>query len=158
MSDEKLNIIKRCCLFVSSLLEMVKIPADSNYLHRFFILRTPLGGIFLHRFMESDPDEELHNHMWPGFSIILSGSYKEEKMSKAKLPVKTKIVKPGNINIIGKDDFHRVELQTADVWTLFFYFRKVRSDWGFLHPVTLQYTPWRIFCKNRDGFVQENID
>jgi hypothetical protein len=47
------------------------------YLTRWFIIRTRLIGIFLHRFHRSDEDRALHDHPWTFISIILWRGYWE---------------------------------------------------------------------------------
>ena len=52
-------------------------------LERFNLLSFENGpGLVLHRFVHSDPDRGYHDHPWGfGVSLILSGSYKEIKVS-----------------------------------------------------------------------------
>ncbi|MEJ2214959.1 MAG: hypothetical protein P8Y20_13150, partial [Gammaproteobacteria bacterium] len=48
------------------------------YLERYHLFRLPGGGgVYIHRFIDSDPDRGLHDHPWKAaVSLILSGSYK----------------------------------------------------------------------------------
>ncbi len=155
-------MIRALCMWLSRFLPMVKLGDNGDYLHRFFIIRSKWFNVVLHRFLRSDGDQELHNHMWPGFSIILVGSYREEKMTSNwnddawYSPVRTKVVRW--FNVLKKDDFHRVDLLTPDVWTLFFYGPKVRDDWGFIDRNTLKYTGQESFRLCRDGVAPTNID
>lgn len=158
------NMMKNVCMFITQFLSMVRLGDNGDYLHRYFIFRSKRFNVVLHRFLRSDADRELHNHMWPGFSVILSGRYREEKMTQQWTPesvwssLKTKVFRPGMFNSIGRDDFHRVDLLTPEVWTLFFYGRKVRDDWGFMDRDTLEYTAQEPFLMKRDGFIQKEID
>lgn len=99
----------------------------------------------LHFFHRGDEDRELHNHPWPGVSLILTGGYREEYLD-AQGNVASRVLRPGNLNVIGLHTFHRVELiPGADpTWTLFLAGPK-RQSWGFLDPRTLRFTPWRDF-------------
>lgn len=153
-------MMKSLCMFIASFLPLVKLGENGDYLHRYFVIRTPWISVYLHRFLRSDADKELHNHMWSGLSLILSGAYREEKLctTVAHAEVVTTLHKAGRFNHIGKDDFHRVDLLSPEVWTLFIVGKKQRDDWGFIDRYTMKYVPWRDFVLARDGFVQEDID
>lgn len=99
-----------------------------DYLERFYLLQVPFGlfSTFLHCFYLDDPDP-LHDHPWPWGRIILWGRYREHYVDGV-----SKDFGPGHI--VWRRDamvFHRVELLTDHVWTLFWHWRKVRL-WGFL--------------------------
>lgn len=138
---------------------------DNNlYLTRYYIFRRPikwLPSIYLHCFHDSDEDQELHNHpFWYSVSFILNGSYKEEYRDKDK--VKTKIFSAGKINIVKANKFHRVDLLTDKVWTLFISGPKTQ-DWGFWDRHTYRFIPWQEFeeykTKKREKEIEEvNID
>lgn len=99
-------------------------------------------GIFLHRFVSSD-DMELHCHPWIwSWAFILAGGYAEyralgEINFEAKTAVldksteKLEVFKKGQMNLITANTFHRVELLTLEVWTLFVHGPRVQ-DWGFV--------------------------
>ena len=57
----------------------VKIgPLDKpNTLRWWVIPRNPLFNIYLHKFVQSDTDEALHDHPWLNMSILLRGEYLE---------------------------------------------------------------------------------
>jgi hypothetical protein len=110
---------------------------DEPYLERYHLLRLPGGGgIYLHRFLASDPDRGLHDHPWDrAFGLVLTGGYKELRL--APQGDGEKIVEqrlgPGSINNIRGDDFHRIVLPDArEAWTLFGHTRKYK-DWGFVN-------------------------
>lgn len=106
-----------------------------------------LPGAMLHQFVRGDEDLELHNHPWKwAFSIILAGGYREERMVDGK--VFTFKVRPGSINIIRDNDFHRVDLFEEDCWTLFITGPKAQS-WGFMDRITREFTPWREFIAKK---------
>ncbi len=113
-----------------------------DYLTRYYLFRKPvwwMPSIYLHCFHSSDQDLELHSHPW-GFSVslILSGSYKEEYFDGDE--IKTRIMKPGMLNFISADKYHRVDLIDDEVWTLFISGRKMKN-WGFIDRNTKKYIP-----------------
>ena len=100
-------------------------------------------GAFLHRFVSSD-EIEYHCHPWTwAYTFILSGSYREDRVSAllidfdasvATLDGSTRvqtIVKAGDANIIMAHTFHRVELLTPEVFSLFIHGPRAQ-DWGFV--------------------------
>ena len=100
-------------------------------------------GTYLHRFHRSDVDRELHSHPWDwAVSLILVGGYIEERRI-GSLVVK-RLVAPGDVNFLTKDDFHRVDLIEEDAWSLFIVGRK-STTWGFWDRTTDKVTPWREF-------------
>jgi hypothetical protein len=122
------------------------------YFYRFYI--TPEDrdeeasvGYFIHKFVGSDPFEEVHSHPWEWcFSIILAGSYTEVRYKYEKLnssepaairlyDKKTRVLAPFDMNIIMHDDMHRVDLHGDACWTLFVHGPR-RSTWGFANENT----------------------
>lgn len=109
--------------------------------------RARYRGLFLHCFHMSDPDG-LHNHPWTDArSLILRGVYYEERTSSIALrelragqivttadvrfETRTRIYWPGDLNTIDQIDWHRVELLSDEVWTLFSAGAKHGNGWGF---------------------------
>lgn len=88
-------------------------------------------GLFLHKFVASDPLNQLHNHPWKwSVSFILDGTYRETRTTPFREyedgtikfnPPKTVDHGPGSINLISDIDYHRVTLITPYVWTLFLH-------------------------------------
>lgn len=120
-----------------------------------------LPTVFLHRFVCSDEDDELHNHPWDrSVSFILAGGYEEERRVPATTPVLhsygpvTKLVehdvwkvivrriRPFTFNHIGVGDFHRVDLLEKDAWTIFVTGKKMQT-WGFWDRYTGKFLQWR---------------
>jgi len=118
---------------------------DEPYLTRYYLFRKPvkwMPSLYLHCFHASDEDPELHNHPWDNsFSIILSGSYREEYRDKLGM-VRSRVVKPGMFNFVSADKFHRIDLETEEVYTLFFSGRKTQG-WGFWNRNNNQYMDWQ---------------
>lgn len=175
MLYEKLMV--RLCLWLASKCQLRRITRedDSPYLDRYYLfgnepkyfpepIKPRLGWLpwtfFLHRFRDSDTDEELHNHPWDASaSLILAGGYVEERLVTKYRPapslalsfeaveepyqvVEKRDLGPLRINFIGKDDFHRVTLKGEEAWTVFVTGKKAQS-WGFKHPKDGAYVPWR---------------
>lgn len=100
-------------------------------------------GIFLHRFVSSD-ELEWHCHPWYwSMSFILLGEYVEDRVTSFNVDFEAKTAKlkgsthhtkrfsPGMSNAIFSNTFHRVELLTPEVWTLFIHGPRAH-DWGFV--------------------------
>lgn len=118
------------------------------YLYRNFLegKQAPDGepGLFLHKFVSSDQEGQLHNHPWQwSASFILVGAYKETRANIGAKEGdqilltgqwKKRQFNAGDINFIRKDDFHRVDIvpSVADhVWTLFLHGPRV-DNWSFV--------------------------
>lgn len=113
--------------------------------------------LHLHHFVRSDADRDPHNHPWAwAVSLVLVGGYVEHRrvgvagrywMHKVR-------VRPGDLNFLGPNTFHRVELWQHDAWTLFLSGPVVQS-WGFWSIVDGLFTPWRRYVVARGGQVPE---
>ena len=109
------------------------------YLERYYVFlkdrdRFPFN-IFVHKFLKSDPDD-VHDHPWPYFTIILKGGYWEwVPQFNAQGQRTGEIAKwraPGHFRWCSAKSFHRIELDPdVDCWTLFMPGVKQR-EWGFL--------------------------
>ena len=90
---------------------------------------------FLHKFHKGDPDD-VHDHPWPYFTLILSGGYWEWVPVFNSLGQKINEIKywrrPGHFRICGANSYHRIELEEGvTAWTLFMPGPQKR-EWGFL--------------------------
>lgn len=127
-------------------------PDGTKYLRRIYL--TPRRkdskkpwwpGIFLHHFYRDDADRHAHNHPWESSrSLILAGGYREWRFYPDAGIWEKFNRKPGQINYIDKDTFHRVELtdQVNGAWSLFCAFEAV-GDWGFWDLNKDKFVPWR---------------
>lgn len=101
------------------------------------------AGVFLHRFVSSD-ELEYHHHPWAySHSFILAGRYAEDRVLSTDInhdegtavldgsTRRTKVFGPGDVNVILGSTFHRVDLLTSEVWTLFVHGPRVQG-WGFV--------------------------
>lgn len=57
--------------------------AQSPYLSRWTLLDLPFGALYLHRFHRSDADE-MHDHPWSFWSLILWRGYVEETPNRCR--------------------------------------------------------------------------
>jgi len=105
-----------------------------DHLLRISLVRTPWFSIKLHKLLSSDTDRYLHDHPWHWFSLMLSGSYSEER------PGSVKVHRPGSMRIRWASSPHRLTLLTPHVWTLFITGGRLPGDdngkrrWGFHTP------------------------
>lgn len=105
---------------------------------------------YIHRFHRSDDDGALHNHPWESStSIVLVGGYAEERRASDD-SVQRRTVRPGNVNHIAHDTYHRVDLLDVDAWSLFFAGPKA-GTWGFWDRDTHEFTDWRAFIAKKRG-------
>ena len=136
------------------------------YLSRYYLLFRDRGdeasrfpfNVFLHFFHRGDDDEALHNHPWKwSVSVILKGGYVEER--RVGLRIIRKVLRPGRINIIRADDYHRVDLlqPKRGAWSLFIAGPRTGKSWGFWDRDTRVYTPWRTFIAQRRGVDERTI-
>lgn len=122
-------------------------PFDERGQPRPGIINPSGNGYVLHHFHKGDEALELHNHPWDWcVSLILRGGYVEERATRENLTVKRHIYKPGSVNVLMKQHFHRVELldPVNGCWTFFVYGPKSQG-WGFLDRHTGQFTDWRTY-------------
>lgn len=116
--------------------KMIKGELGQPYLERYMLLRWGKNGehtIFLHRFLDSDSDQGVHDHPWDSKSFILTGGYNEERMIEkdGKNFLIVRDVKALSFNKILKTDFHRIILKDkVPAWTLFYHGPRVKH-WGF---------------------------
>lgn len=112
--------------------------SSEPYLERYYLFLKERKhfpfNVFLHKFLKSDPDD-LHDHPWPYFTLILKGGYWEwvpqfNEQGK-KIGEIAKWRKPGHFRTCKATSFHRIELDPAvECWTLFMPGPQQR-EWGF---------------------------
>lgn len=112
---------------------------DEPYLERYYLFlkdrkRFPFN-VFLHKFLKSDPDD-VHDHPWPYFTLILRGGYWEwipQFNSKGEKVGELSVWRsPGHFRFCKASSYHRIELDpTVTCWTLFCPGPQ-QKDWGFL--------------------------
>jgi hypothetical protein len=103
------------------------------YLERYYLFGAFDWHLYLHRFVDSDPDRGLHDHPWAhAVSLILVGGYDEIRGLPGD-PERTDIrfFAPGRLNRLRGGDYHRVVLRRGvPAWTLFLHGPRVKG-WGF---------------------------
>jgi hypothetical protein len=125
----------------------VKAPYLSRYY--FFLKDRKFFNIFLHHFHRSDMDVGLdgfgllHSHPFKwSFSIVLVAGYSEER-KQPDGSVVIKVVRPWSINFLSDKDFHRVDLDNGEAWTIFFTGNRSKSgDWFFWDRVSKEKRHW----------------
>ena len=113
--------------------------SQEPYLERYYIFLKDRKNfpfnVFIHKFLKSDPDD-VHDHPWPYFTIILKGGYWEwipqfDQNGKMTCEI-GKWRKPGHFRFCKANSFHRIELDpSVTCWTMFFPGPQKR-EWGFL--------------------------
>lgn len=107
-------------------------PGGEPYLERYYLFGVFGWHVYLHRFVDSDPDRGLHDHPWRrAMSLVLSGGYCERRLQQSGVETE-RWLRPLCINLLRGEDFHRVLLEGGDAaWTLFAHGPRSKG-WGFL--------------------------
>lgn len=89
--------------------------------------------VVLHIIYQPDLDRAYHNHPWACFSLILKGTYIEDRVTHIcpKRGPSGKLIFRSVCNYIPAHALHRIAATDGVVWTLFFMGRK-QGSWGFL--------------------------
>ncbi len=98
-------------------------------------------AVFLHKFHRGDADRDLHSHPWAlSIAVILAGGYREEREDGVHE------FKPGSVNVIREDDFHRVDLINPAIgsWSLFVAGAKT-GGWGFKLRDSGAFVDWKSY-------------
>lgn len=158
--------LERFLLWLVSFLGLraeVKGPVMRFYIfsHRSWLGRLLNRGLYLHYMLESDTDRELHNHpFYWSTAFILDGGYSEELAFRNGLGslrtgaywVAARTLRPGMLNRIYRDTFHRITLDNGPCWTLFYSGPRVDrprgKDWQFLDTKTGAKIYWSEFAAN----------
>ena len=103
---------------------------EDPYLLRWHILpRNKWFNIYLHKFLRSDDDRALHDHMYDNMSVLLRGSYDEITRRTGRTRYGA-----GSVIIRKAKTPHRILLvDDKPVWTLFICGPRYR-EWGFYCP------------------------
>jgi hypothetical protein len=127
---------------------------NEPYLERYYVFlqdrdRFPFN-VFVHKFLKSDPDD-VHDHPWPYFTIILRGGYWEWTpqfdSQGQKVGEIARWCGAGSFRLARATSYHRIELDPdVECWTLFMPGPKQR-DWGFLSKGT--WIQWQQYLNTR---------
>jgi hypothetical protein len=133
-------LMNKILYLVSGFMKCKIIKGDEGqpYLERYMVARWGKNGektLFLHRFLDSDPDRGIHDHPWNSRSFIVAGGYFEKRLIKQNGVEKVIVrdIQPLSFNTIRKNDFHQIILkEKTPAWTLFYHGERVKH-WGFQH-------------------------
>jgi len=112
---------------------------NEPYLERYYLFLKERKhfpfNIFVHKFLKGDPDD-VHDHPWPYFTLILKGGYYEWVPIFNSIGEKVDEVRhwrgPGHFRTCSAGSYHRIELDPGvTAWTLFIPGPHHR-EWGFL--------------------------
>lgn len=173
MRDYKIDLMRR---FLERLVVELPEPRsiggreyeNNRYLSRWYLLGEArdtedgeLGewhlpfNLFLHKFHRGDDDAALHSHPWRwSLAIVLAGGYSEERKKGQEVVRVTH--KPGSLNFIRADDFHRVDLLEEDSWSLFIA-GPISGSWYFWDRVTKMRAEWIDFINWKRGHAQDDV-
>ncbi len=113
--------------------DLMRIVDRVTYLRRWWLVKTPAGGIALHKMTAPDARPELHDHPFPFISIVLAGGYIERRLDPTMMHVDEHHV-VRRINIVRRHDAHSIRALLGPVcWTLLLVGRH-RRTWGFWEP------------------------
>jgi len=133
-----MNLVSALAQFQSALAERPDYPRTytiygfdkSPYITRTLMPRINGERMMLHQIHRPDQDRHLHNHPWATASFyILSGGYIEERLVDGLIV--TTEYKPGDVNHLTANTFHRISSIEPDTYTLGMIGERVQ-DWGFL--------------------------
>lgn len=123
------RLLARLC---RSLPARVIETGDKPYLYRIFLFELLGWRCYLHHFVSADAERWLHDHPFDGLSIVLTGSYIEERLTCLDWPtIRVHERRIRWFNYVAGTCFHRVLSPRPDTWTLFLHSPKYKG-WGFL--------------------------
>lgn len=129
-------MIARILYALTARLRCRHIAIDGKpYLERYYVGKFCGWTAYLHRFISSDDERQVHDHPWTtSLALILAGGYLEERVTAlcpdyGWLSV-FRTMFPGRVNVIRQRDFHRITRPKPETWTLFMHGPRVKS-WGF---------------------------
>ena len=110
-----------------------------------WVIQHPLGTVRLHVIRRPDEDPDMHDHPWSFVSLLLWGTYDEER------PAGTREVRW--VNVCKADGLHRiVKLHRPSVVTLVFTGPRVRN-WGF--ATKDGWVGWRDYVSSKIADINE---
>jgi hypothetical protein len=140
------NFISRACERLARNRPCRVLKAEGRpYLERYYLSEIFGVRAYLHRFVDGDYSEALHHHPWSwSGSLILSGSYKEERIdspvlhngfvAESVLSFTTRTLTTGSLNAISAKTLHRIVDPAPGTWTLFIHVSRKTQKWGQLVP------------------------
>ena len=111
--------------------DLVREADGVTYLTRWWLVKTPWGGVALHRMDAPDARETVHDHPFSFVSVVLRGGYVERRLRPEVMRVEERhVVHRVNRMRAGVDAHSIRELLAVPTWTLLFVGRN-RRRWGF---------------------------
>jgi hypothetical protein len=163
------DLVRRACETFARKLPtwIITVAEDDPYLARHYLFKKdwipatlkPLlwwvPSVFVHEFKRGDSDREYHNHPWKfSFSMILAGGYTEERLVPkfdGGYHIVTRTYRPGMLNTIRANDYHRVGLLDGKTtWTLFVAGERTGDLWGFMDVNTREFMTWKEHLRRRE--------
>lgn len=129
---------RRVLFWLSGFLRVSFIPRDgAPYLERYRVFSGLGINVWLHRFVQADPNESLHDHPWAwAYTLVLVGGYLQEQMiglcPDVGLALRLDGVSAPAVRRIRPCDFHKIIRAEPDTWTLFIAPARRCKGWGFL--------------------------
>ena len=82
--------------------------------------RSRLPGMFVHHYFRSDKDEWCHSHPWRWMiCFVVTRGYSELRKEGLAGVARRFFLRPGSMNFIWKDTFHKLELHDENgCWTI----------------------------------------
>jgi hypothetical protein len=104
-------------------------PHDDPYMTRWHLIKTPIGGLYLHKMSRPDRRPICHDHPWNFRSLVLRGGYVEMRLDPFTRQIKANTIRRYN-RMRALDAHYIVELLRPTTWTLVVVGRQVRT-WGY---------------------------
>lgn len=105
---------------------------ESPYITRTLLPRVLGYRPVLHRIWRGDGDRHMHNYPWrTARFMIVSGGYTEERFMHVGCAPLRRRLRPGQVNALEANTFHRVSDVLNNTWTIGLLGPRVQ-EWGFL--------------------------
>ncbi len=141
---------------------------DDVYMVRYFLLRTKLLTVYIHRFLRSDRDDP-HDHPWDFVSYCVSGGYTEVRWTYnpdlSRFEQSVNYRNEGSLAYRGAADIHMVKLDKELKYeqrfeaplTVIFIGPRFRP-WGFWKNITTnpEWVIWHKYLKDEKEGNREN--
>lgn len=134
----------------------IKSKTGNVHFERWAIFETKYLSLYIHKIHKEDKDLHLHSHPWNFASIILKGSYIEEKLSidlfGEEQPPILNTKKFLTISVMDRDDFHKIKsIVNGPVWSLFLTWGEHKNWYYWVNYVRIESDNYREI-KNTVGF------
>lgn len=148
---------RKACEELAAQLPCHLIPPEGNgetYIRRYGVADLGDGShVYLQNILRGDGDRALHSHPAPARALILCEGYGEER--RVRIPgsptgygVVSRVYRPGDVNELGADTYHRLDLLSdVSAWTIFIMGPKLdrQPSWSFWNRDTGITTGYREF-------------